>query len=400
MAKRSSNGKAREAEANARAAEAAARAAEAQAKADTERARIQAESEQRQRESAERQRKEDAANDPLNRAYQIGLKVGAPVAGMVAGHKIAKHMEARHVRSMQVVGTQVGAIAREARKAITGGAKAALPGLVKAAQALKYAKVTGPLGIPTAALLLLEGGYSRFVLAPEVEKDSKAASDALSAFGTASMFAATGLIGARILQNRSPIIVPNGKDLAAIENAKRMAPKARGLITAADEAADAAKFLKSAGKAGAALKILGKVSLVGTGIYATANAIVGYQDDGWRGAGRGIVDALDPSTLLNLLPGHDANAPGLGERAYNRIFGKSPNDMRDAIRGARAAFGRLNARRAAREQSTPIQLPAPPKARPAPGKSSSGDGKRGWSDAARQASAKARGVAAPGQARR
>lgn len=392
MAKRSS--KAREAEANARAAEAAARAAAATAQAEVERARIEAQREANRIAAAERKAKEDAANDPLQRAYHIGLNVTAPVVGMVAGHKIAKGIEARHIKSMEAVGREVAAIAKDARKAVSSaGAKHVLPGIVKAANALKYAKVTGPLGLPTAALLLAEGAYTRFALAPDVEKDSPAAAETLRAIGTASTFAATGIVGARWLQNRSPIVVPNAKDVAAIENARTMAPKARKLSAGLD-AAQAAKAVDTLSKASKVLKIAGKVSLVATAVYATVNATVGYMDDGVRGAGRGVVDALDPSTLFV-----KDGQPGLAERAYNRMFGKSPNDMRAAISGARVVFGRMTARRASREQATTLQLPSG--AGRGPAAKVSADGRhQGWTDAARVASAKARGVALPGHGAR
>jgi hypothetical protein len=392
MAKRSS--KAREAEANARAAEANAAALAAQAQAGVERERIAAQRESTRIAADAAKRKEDADNSPLQRAYHIGLNVVAPIAGMAAGHKVAKHIEARHVQSMQAVAQQVASLAKEARKAVSAsGAKHVLPGIVKAANALKYTKMTGPLGLPTAALLLAEGAYTRFGLAPEVEKDSPAAAETLRSIGTASTFAATSIVGARWLQNRSPTTVPNGRDVAAIENAKAMAPKARKLAGGIN-AAEAAKAVDTLSKASKALKILGKVSLVATGVVATVKATTGYMDDGVRGAGRGVVDTLDPTTLFM-----KDGQPGLGERAYNRMFGKSPTDSRAAISGARVVFGRMAARHASIEMSTPLQLPS---AGQTPGAVKvTADGRhQGWTDAARAASAKARGVALPGQARR
>lgn len=393
MAKRSS--KAREAEANARAAEANAKAAAAQAEAETRRAEIEATREANRIASEAAKRKEAADNDPLQRAYHIALNVAAPVVGMVAGHKVAKNIEARHIQSMQVVGQEVAALAKDARKAVSSaGAKHVLPGIVKAANALKYAKVAGPLALPTAGLLLAEGAYTRFAIAPEVEKDSPAAAETLRAVGTASTFAATSIVGARWLQNRSPIVVPNAKDVAAIENAKAMAPRARKL-TAGLDAAQAAKAIDTLSKVKTVAKVAGKVSLAVTAVVAVVEATKGYEDDGVRGAGRGVVDALDPTTLFM-----KNGQPGLGERAYNRMFGKSPNDRRAAISGGRLVFGRMAARRASKEQATPLQLPSAGHAAAATGNVSADGRHQGWTDAARAASAKARGVALPGQARR
>jgi hypothetical protein len=367
------NAKAREAEAAAKAAtaQAEAEAAKARAQADAERARAEAETARIKAEAETRaaelkaesdrraleaqQAKEAADNSPWNRAYKIGVNAGAVGLGMWIGHKFAASLEARHVKSMQVAAAQVKGLATEARRYLNSGNKLRLPGIVKAAEALKYAKVTGPLGVPTAALLLIEGAYTRFVLAPEIEGDSPAAAETLRAVGTASTFAATGLLGFRALQNQTPKILPSGRDMAAINNARDAAQKA-GLM-AADAAPAAARAAAGAGKAAKALKVLGKVSLWGTAAYAAINAGIGYADDGVRGAARGVVDALDPSTLFV-----KSGQPGLAERAFNRAFGKSPNDHRAAIAASRKLFARAAERRGQALPAAPGSpaLPAPP----------------------------------------
>ncbi|MGE8942691.1 hypothetical protein ACO2I3_12320 [Leptospira interrogans] len=218
-----------EADAVARKAEAEARAIEVKAKADAEARKAEAAERQAAIDAKAKKDADDAARAPYERGYQVAVNLAMPVAGVYVGHKIAKKIEARHVTSMSAANAQLTKVAAEVPKNLTKAqgrgkpadvAKVKLAASVSAADKLKLGRTRGPLGLATAALLLGEGMLSRFVVAPQIE--NKEAKEALNVVATASVFAATTLVGDRVLQNATPKVLPAAKDVAAIEAARKV----------------------------------------------------------------------------------------------------------------------------------------------------------------------------------
>ena len=88
-------------------------------------------------------------------------------------------------------------------------------------------KSRGPSGLAVAAILAMEGAFSRFVLAPKARKDgNETAAEALSATGTVAAFAATGLLGSRAIHNATLTHLPDAKHAATIEKGRLVADKA------------------------------------------------------------------------------------------------------------------------------------------------------------------------------
>lgn len=280
-----------EAEAKRAAAESQARAAEAQARAAEAQARVEA-----QRIKAERERAAEAAKRaPYERAYQLGINVAAPAAGIALGHLTAKSIERRHLAFRGQADKQINALAKQAARIVNkplpsgpaGQAKAAkLAGIVKTADQLNVLKAKGPLGLTRAALLVAEGAYVRFGLAPKVE--NPVAREALNAVGSLSLFAATTQIGERVVQNATLQRVPAAASMATIETARNLAARAGGI---APKAAPA-----TASRIGTALRVglgvAGKIALpLQVGVTAIA-AVRGYRRGGLAGAAVAAGDSL------------------------------------------------------------------------------------------------------------
>jgi len=254
------------AESLARQAEAAAKAEEAKARGEAAKAEAQskqAETERQQRKDkqeadaaaakqkaeteaadAQRAREEDAA------PYRIGSNLAALPVGIVAGHQLAKNIEVRELATVAARNAEIANLAAETRDTLSGvkdgkttrGQSAKLKASVAAAHRVgvpglrpkgKFGAVGAAVkafaeygGVP-AGILLAEGGLSRFVIAPSIENEKAQA--VVSALGSASVFAATNLIGERAIQKFTPPTLPDSNDLAVIEEAKTLSeepPKA------------------------------------------------------------------------------------------------------------------------------------------------------------------------------
>lgn len=87
-----------------------------------------------------------------------------------------------------------------------------------------------------------------------------------------------------------------------------------------------------------AASIAAKASLPLLIARAGWNAGKGYAEDGVRGAGRGIIQTLDPTALISMvagktgiassLAGSAGDGRGVGERIYDRLLGSSPKAHR------------------------------------------------------------------------
>jgi hypothetical protein len=208
-----------------------------QAEAEVGRVKAAADKERRADEAAAEQRKhqrevESKGKSWGERGYQTVISVGAPVAGIAVGHKVAKALEARHVAHIASTKTQMSSLGSKARELMKPAVvksmqprvhAAQVAGVVSAADKLKLTKVKGPLGLVPAALLLGEGMFSRYVLANQVE--SEGAKEALRAVGTASVFAATNLVGERAVHNATLKIMPAATDVASIQAVRKLAGK-------------------------------------------------------------------------------------------------------------------------------------------------------------------------------
>lgn len=240
----------------------AAAAKEAEARAETERTRAEAlkaeasikkaeadrvEAERKEREDREKREYEareagikaerdataakvKAEREATERNIKTGLTVAFPVAGALLGHKIASGITKADHASIEARKANLATIAKETDKAAKsfvaakGAAKTALKkqllGSVAAADKLQLTRTKGPLGWQIAGLFLVEGAFSRFVAAPQV--DNPIAKEALLQVSSASFFAASSLMGERAIANRTPTVQPAAKDLASIERARTL----------------------------------------------------------------------------------------------------------------------------------------------------------------------------------
>jgi hypothetical protein len=303
-----------EAQANARQAEASARAAEASARADI--AKAEAATRQQQiaadgARDAARMARADAA-----RPYQIGSSIAALPVGVVAGYAVSKAIEKRHTSYVTAVSKQVTSLANVAAPIIaaTGnkkpgkGALAKLSGVVRAAEGLKLSRVArGPAGLVPAGLLLAEGAFSRFAIAPRIE-DPRARA-IVEGVGTASVFAATNLIGERMIQNATPKALLPAKAIATVETA-------RNLVVGPKAAASLSPLTSTASSAGTtAAGVAGKVLARGLPILAVAMAayegVKGYQKGGIKGAITGVADSLTFGAVSAFMPKPSGESPRL-----------------------------------------------------------------------------------------
>lgn len=249
------------AESNARAAEAAARAAEAQTRA-TE-AKLSAEAVKRKSDTAVR----DAA-------ISAGINVGMPLAGMYAGAKLAKKISNDHGRHIAAKNKELAGLASNTLRVMRGAVpknmtvNAALAGSVAAADKLKLGRAIGPLGMGYAGLLIAEGAMSRFVVAPSVKDDTTR--EVVNAVATSSAFAASTLIGKRMIDNATTKAIPNAANLAVIDAARAKLMATVSGTKALAAASAAAKPALSAGRlALRALPVIGNVAMAaGAGLGA------------------------------------------------------------------------------------------------------------------------------------
>jgi hypothetical protein len=218
-----------------------------------------------ERQAAERKAEADRAQESRERTYQIAISAGSAVAGMAIGHAGAHVIKASHAKHVAETAKPARDLARQATPLLTNITKRGpsplaidkLAALVKTADRMKIGRIAGPVGVATAGLLLAEGAFSRFVLAPQIE--NKTGQEAARAVGTASLFAATSIVGARMLQNAMPKSLPAAAPVATIETARnvvnRAAPGAIPLSAAQKLAASAGSLLKLASRAAPAVTL-------------------------------------------------------------------------------------------------------------------------------------------------
>lgn len=193
-------------------------ATQAAAEREAERVRRAAEATAR-RQSSERARE---------RLYQVGINIAAPVAGAGVGYTVARAYKKQTVAMVTAQAPQLRALAAQANRlapvAMGRTAKAPLAAvkLAAIARTARTLRLTrgGPIGLGVGAVMLAEGAFSRFVLAPGLE--NPVAREAVSAVGTASLFAASMLVTKRAIQNRLMSPGRNPVHVAAIETARRI----------------------------------------------------------------------------------------------------------------------------------------------------------------------------------
>lgn len=326
---------ARAAQSQAEAAKATAEAATAQAAAQSHAADLDLQAKQL-----------EAAHDPMERAYQVGLNVAAPLAGLYAGHKMADAMMAKHMASLKAKSAQIAKLGVTSEKVMEQVAKAGgmggrltarAAGIVATAEKLALGTIRGPMGLATAGILLAEGAMARFVIAPSTPNPN--AQDALRAAGTASAFAATALVGQRLVQNATVAKLPQAVHFASIEQVRALvAANASKVPGGANVAATVSKASRVAG---VGLKVLGRAAVPLAILSSAVDAYKGYQKDGIAGAVKNVV------TLGFWADSAPAAAPGPQASAA------PATPVNPTVRAARIALGRAAAQRAAVEQRTP-----------------------------------------------
>jgi len=292
-----------EAEAKARAAEADARAIEAKAKADAaiadaaaRRAKDDAElADANAKRAAERdQRKESERRAAEAAPWQVGASAAAVPAGIAAGVALSKVIEKRHLATVAAANKELKGLAGDARTVISSAnpksgrlskvATAKLSAIVATSDQMKLGRTRGPLGLATAGLLVAEAGIARFGIAEQI-KDEKAKA-LVGAVATASVFAATNLVGERMIQNATPKLLPAARDVAAIETARNLVPGAMPAAKPSTAANAAAKYGPFAGK------VVARALPVAAVAFAIYEGVKGYQKEGAAGAAAGVGDSL------------------------------------------------------------------------------------------------------------
>ena len=292
------------ADAEARKAEAQAKTAAAQAEAEVNRMRAQAEAQRIKVEADAAKRRSDAeeaarqaaeARAPVERAYQLGINVGAPVLGYVAGVQLAKNLGAKHAKGVEAANKQLKALGTQIAKAIPKTGKptpltiAKLSGMVSSADMLRLASRPRAIGYEAAGIILAEGMFSRFVLGPQAETVSPVAGEAVRAVGTVSIFAGSTMLAKRGLANATTAALPDAKAVAAVE-------AARGLLPASSAVAAPASLLQ---KAAAVAKAVPKSKIAAVALAAGgAAAVVAATTPGKANAAPSAPPTGQPSNLL------------------------------------------------------------------------------------------------------
>ncbi len=263
-----------EADARAKQAEAEAMATRARSEAETLRIRTEAEASKRWSDAENAARQAREAREPAERLQQLGINIAAPAAGYIAGVQLAKNIGKKHAAGIDAANKQLKALGAAITKTIpsNGAPKAVtlakLAGMVKSADALRLASRPAALGFATAAVILGEGAFARFVLAPKAG-DNKVAAEAIGAVGTVSIFAATTLVGKRLIANATTTALPDAKAVAAVETARKLVPAATppAAATPPSAATRGAKVVRSVPKSKAAALAL---AAAGAGAVAAA----------------------------------------------------------------------------------------------------------------------------------
>lgn len=301
-------------------------AEKARAKQSEAAARI-AEAEARKAEIAARAARDKRAGSPSERAWKLGINIGAPVLGMYAGHKIAGRIGRMHGARIAEQNAQLAQLTKgigplltkAASKQVTGpsiAAKQQLRGIVATAAKMKLGRAAGPLGLVTAGSLLAEGYYARSVLAPQA--GNATGKEALRAVGTASFFAASAVVGERLLANRTIAKMPASAALAQIKAAEGLVGKAA--------------------RSGIVGRVAGRIALPAAAAVMGLGAYQAYKSGGVKSLGKFMIGQ-----------GLDQLHPGLGRIATWAM--KAPSGAAGPSRVAQAR--KLMARRSASRGTTP-----------------------------------------------
>ncbi|MFZ4807484.1 MAG: hypothetical protein ACOYLQ_09525 [Hyphomicrobiaceae bacterium] len=220
-------------------------------------------------------------------------------------------------------------------------ARAKLQGVVRAAQGLDLRRaVRGPIGLVPAGLLLAEGAFSRFAIAPRIE-DPRARA-IVEGVGTASVFAATNLVGERMIQTATPKAMLPAKAVSTIETA-------RNLVAGSKAAANLVPLTSTAAPAVARAGLtVGRVLARGipavTLTMAAVDAVNGYRSGGIKGALVGVADGLTFGAASKVVKAFSSAAPSdsprlsSGRAALARAAAvRSTVDTRSTSVSARAA---------------------------------------------------------------
>lgn len=206
---------------------------------------------------------------------------------------------------------------------ITPAGKNKLRAIVQTAEKLGLGKVKGPVGVATAGLLLTEGLISRSVLAPQV--DNEYAKEALRSVGTASVFAATSLIGERMIQNATQKTLPSAASLASINEARLASKKTpRGGVH---------KLSVQASKGGLAtwaLKLVGKTALrVATPVVVGVAAAAAFSKSSRAGDSTAVSTTKGGAAALDALA---MNIPSSANQALkDRGHGSMPEFISSTV---------------------------------------------------------------------
>lgn len=263
-----------EAKANAERAAADARAAEAKATVDAIKAKAAADEKARADAAASLKAQQVRDADPLRQGWKVGTSIVGPAAGIFLGHKIAKVIERRDVAALKAGNTQINKLGEAAgtildrigNKKPTANQARRLESIAASAQTVRHGAsrgafglraLRGPLGIATAAALLVEAGIGRYYLAPNTPNEY--AKDAINAVASGSLFVATSLIGERVVQNVTQKALPSATAIANIEAASSIGGAGLGRTAVATAARGARAISKILPGVGLALAIGGAI---------------------------------------------------------------------------------------------------------------------------------------------
>lgn len=320
------------ARANADAAAAGAKAEEAKANAEAIKAKAQTE-----KAAADAIKRSDEASAATKKMlFDTGVTVTAYAAGVAAGTKTVKGIDAKLAeglanknRELRKLASDVAPMIEKVDKAGTSKKAASLvertlskiDAIVGTADKIGLTKVgRGPAGPIAAVGAIAIGAVSR-TAAQHV--DNETVQTVLNASGTAEIVAGA-VIGVKDLASRAaPTKTVDAKALSTIEQGRNLVKAAQGVEAAAAEVAPLATRV---------LKLAGKVALPLTVGMAVIQGARGYAKDGVRGAARGVIDSVDPTSIL---PGMDGK--GLAERIFDRFAGSANLKAADVSAARKAA---------------------------------------------------------------
>lgn len=296
--------KAEQQRANAAAEKAKAEAEAIRARAEAD--RIAADAKKRADEAVERDK--ERVEQERQQAIKTGLTVAFPLAGIYAGHKVAKNITAQDAASISQRAKNINALAKDIDATVAkystarGAAKTMLGkqlvGSVRTADRLQLTRTKGPRAGVIAAMLVAEGAFSRFVAAPNVTNET--AKEALLQASSASLFAATTLVGERSVAIATPQAAPKASALASVEKARALTEGKTVASAVKDRAMNALTPPKpQKGGAAGGSKLLGRLAL-GVGVVTAVAAIVqSARAGGLKEAAKTTASLLDPTGLVD-----------------------------------------------------------------------------------------------------